>query len=290
MQSVVNLRTFLNSNQATSPFAVVLGRPVAHSLSPMIHNAAFGYHGINVHYYPVLVEENEEVLLSELFQNDNFTGANITIPLKSNVIDYLSKIDDDVLETGACNTVYLDTAGVVCGANTDISGFIEPLIVHKDKLAGRDAIVFGTGGASRAVVFGLNKLGVRNITMVSRNSSAIPMKGVFSMANYENWIDNIPGTEILVNCTPLGMHPDVDTSPVSDKNIRFLKSKICYDIVYRPQVTTFLKQAVSQGAMAINGLPMFTGQAAHAFQYFTGKPFPVELISSLLEKQLGQYA
>jgi shikimate dehydrogenase len=275
MSSILQLRQFLESTHTEAPFAAVLGNPIGHSLSPLIHNMAFRFHGINAHYYPILVENIEYSYLLELFSHPNFIGANVTIPLKSVVMDYIVDKDKDVVQSAACNTVYRNESGIISGANTDILGFIHPLLEYKEQLKGQDAIAFGTGGASKAIILALKSIGIKNIYLVSRKNTSGDLPKNVSIVSYEEWPKLAPDTGIFINSTPLGMHPNEEKSPVNDIQKEHLIGKICYDVIYNPSETLFLKQAYLMGCKTINGLPMFISQAAAAFYLFTGKEFPV---------------
>jgi shikimate dehydrogenase len=280
-----SLSIFLSSNRVQRPFAVVCGNPISHSLSPLIHNFAAQYHNLDFTYYPVLVESGEEPGLAELFCHPNFRGANITIPLKQIAIGFLEIPSDDVMATGACNTVYRNTDGKICGENTDISGFIKPLLAKGAQLSDGAAMVFGYGGAARAVIYALQKIGMSQIYVVRRNNKDEKLSGV-TYLTYAEWPAFALQTALFVNTTPLGMHPNTSQSPVEDEFTELLHKRICYDIVYRPRITRFLKQAKAAGGEIIDGLDMFVGQASGAFSLFTGMQFPTEKVKLTLERHL----
>jgi shikimate dehydrogenase len=286
MHEIPSLTEFLESKQANSLFATVLGNPISHSLSPLLHNAAFQAVGIEAKYHAVLVEARDYDLLHKLFCHPNFVGSNITLPLKSKVIEYLDIPEDDVTSTGACNTVWVKN-GKIHGANTDISGFLNPLESHAAQILGKTAIVFGTGGASKAAIFALQKLMVSQIVVVSRSPNASTGKDIV-FTSYEDWPQFIDDAKIIVNCTPLGMYPNTYQSPVSKDYEHLLNDKICYDIVYRPIETHFLTQSKRNGGIPINGTAMFLGQAAEAFTLFTGKDFPHSHVTNILHDFLNK--
>jgi shikimate dehydrogenase len=286
MQEIPSLTEFLAGEQVRSPFATVLGNPISHSLSPMIHNAALKKVEFDAKYHAVCVGPQEHDLLPSLFGHTNFVGSNVTLPLKSKVIEYLDVPETDVILTGACNTVWVKK-GKIHGANTDINGFLSPLIPHSADIRGSSAIVFGTGGASKAVIFALQKLMVSQIVVVSRSPQAQAGKNIVYSC-YEDWPKFVADTKILVNCTPLGMYPNTDQSPIGKDFDHLLKDKICYDIVYRPIETHFLSQAKRNGGIPINGTAMFLGQAADAFTRFTGKDFPHSHVTTILHDFLNK--
>jgi shikimate dehydrogenase len=287
MSSILLLRQFLESKHAEAPFAAVMGNPIGHSLSPLIHNIAFQYHELHTTYFPILVEENDYDFIPQLFIHKNFRGANITIPLKSLIIDYINERSTDVLKTGACNTVYKDKNGTICGANTDISGFLHPLKEYKNELSEKNAIVFGSGGSSKAIVVALKAIGVKDIYIVSRSENPTKNAEHVFFVSYDKWEKYAHDCGIIINSTPLGMFPNESRSPVADSQMEYLAGKICYDIIYNPGETSFLQQAKIMGSKTINGLPMFIGQAAASFNLFTDRDFPIGLAEIAVRTHLN---
>lgn len=281
MQDILSLSDFLKSDSVTRPFATVIGRPIYHSLSPLIHNAALKALNLDATYYAVEVASDEIPKLADLFNHDNFIGSNVTIPFKSAVVDFLDHASAEVNHTNACNTVKKSN-GKIYGYNTDINGFLQPLLEYQKSLEGTTGIVFGSGGASKAIIYALQKLGLSEVVLVSRNPSKMqPQKGVI-LTDYANWKSYAALASIIVNATPLGMYPDVNSSPVSAADEKLLAGKMCYDIVYRPTDTHFLKQCTNNGGTPVYGTAMFIGQAAEAFKIFTGKDFPKSLVEKVL--------
>ena len=281
------LRDFLTQSASNGRFAVVLGRPIAQSLSPLIHNAAFQYHHLDIIYYPIFVSEADESLIPDLLNHPNFVGANVTIPLKQKVEPYLIEVTDLVKHTGACNTIYRNSVGQLCGENTDIFGFQSPLNAFKSEIKHKDAIIFGSGGACKAAIKALKDMKVGGIYVVSRNPGASIQVGV-QPVSYRDWPELVSEASILINASPVGMYPNINESPVLSDQVSALRGKICYDLVYRPIWTRFLEQAASVGASCIDGVPMFIGQASRAFKLFTGLEFPSEIADQLVREQLGK--
>ena len=281
------LRDFLTQTTPNGRFAAVLGRPIAQSLSPLIHNAAFKHHHLDITYYPIYVSETEESLIPDLLNHPNFVGANVTIPFKQKVEPYLDEVSDLVTQTKACNTIYRNSTGHLCGENTDVFGFQSPLKAFKSDIKHKDAIIFGSGGACKAAIKALKDLKVSGIYIVSRNPGASIQVGV-QPVSYRDWPDMISDAAILINASPIGMYPNVHESPVLSDQVSALRGKICYDLVYRPIWTRFLEQAASVGASCIDGVPMFIGQAANAFKLFTGLHFPSEVADQLVRQKLEE--
>lgn len=276
----MRISEFLNSSAVDQPFYVLFGRPVAHSLSPLIHNHALNYHKLRGNYYAVLVNPDEEFLIPGVLSHENFRGANVTIPLKQSVRDFLDDESEMSTKVGAVNTILIRN-GKISGYNTDVDGFLKPLLQYEDRLKNQQAMVFGSGGAARASVYGLQKLEMKTVYVVSRtpeniDASAWSDNEQIQFISYEQIPDYIAASTILVNTTPLGMEPNIEGSPILRDLESKLSNKICYDIVYKPLHTKFLKQAQAAGSDVIDGLEMFVGQAAVSFKLWTGYPFPVQ--------------
>lgn len=268
----------------------VIGHPVAHTLSPRIHNAALRALGHEeVYEARDVAPETLETAVRSLVE-ERFAGFNVTIPHKQRVIPLLDRLDDSARAVGAVNTVRMDRSesGVVMtGYNTDIAGFTGPLIRHADNLRGGRVLVWGAGGAARAVVAGvLRLLDPELVTVVARHPEQVADLTRDLDGAGEDRIVAIPwpatahtldGHVLLVNTTPLGMHPDITGTPaVGGDGLR--AGQVVYDLVYRPYLTRLLADAGERGAEIIGGLPMLVGQAAEAFYLWTGHPLPIEAV------------
>lgn len=285
----MTLTEFVNAPPNSSPFFVLLGNPVDHSLSPLMHNTALKYHNSEARYYAIKLENRELLDVASFFNHDHFLGANVTIPYKKIIGNYLDHIDPQAREIGAVNTVVKDGYNLE-GYNTDSAGFLAPLLNFKYVLEGGSTLVFGTGGAARAIVNALLEIGVEAIYLVSRNPNHVDEYEHYQQVqviSYNNWTSFAEESHLIVNATPLGMYPRIDRSPVRDGEQQYLEGKICYDIVYNPVETKFLKQAKIVGAQTIDGLEMLIEQGNKAFKLWTGKSFPVELIRDKLYERLG---
>jgi shikimate dehydrogenase len=282
---VYTIKEFLKRNADAGLFCAVLGSPITHSLSPLIHNLAFKSHGLDIMYYPIHVDHAHHHLIQDLVTHPNFRGCNVTIPLKQVVIQYVEVESALVRHIGAANTIYKDDNGKVVADNTDVAGFLDPLRTLFGQVKVQKAIIFGSGGASRAVVYGLNSMGIRDLCLVSR-TPLDRSSGEYRSISYQGWFDEAIDTDIVVNTTPLGMYPNVDASPIEPGQEVVLSGKIWYDLIYRPAKSLFLKQGESVGGTCINGLDMFIGQAARSFEIFTGRVFPRLEARQLLEDML----
>ena len=233
----------------------IIGFPLLHSFSAKYFNEKFAREHIEAEYslYPMKALENERV--NQLL--DTMDGMNVTLPFKQAIIPYLDRLDQTAEQIGAVNVVYQRV-----GYNTDCLGFmtsIRPLLRANDQRA----LVLGTGGASKAVVYGLRQLGITP-TLVSRT----PREGIIG---YKDLTEEIMAQHtIIVNCTPLGMLPDVDTCP--DIPYHLITAKhLLYDCVYNPEQTLFLQKGKTQGATIRNGMEMLTGQAQAAWKIWNNE-------------------
>jgi len=228
----------------------IIGFPLLHSFSARYFSQKFVNEHIDAEYslYPI-EEQNLPSELAHLL--DSLDGMNVTMPYKQAVIPYLDSLDETAKAIGAVNVIHKHI-----GYNTDCLGFIEslrPLIRPYDK----KALVLGTGGASKAACFGLRKLGLTP-TLVSRT----PAKGMLSYSQLTEEI--MAAHTVIVNCTPLGMYPDVDSCP--DIPYSFITTQhLLFDCVYNPEETLFLRKGKAQGAKIQNGMEMLFGQAKAAW-------------------------
>lgn len=238
----------------------LIGYPLGHSFSRNYFTEKFKKEDINesYHLFPI---DNIDLFLSVLEENKDLKGLNVTIPYKKDVISFLDETSEDVKHIGAVNVIriYRDRDGKVVklkGFNSDWIGFRDSLIplLHRDV---KSALVLGSGGASKAIVFALGKLGIKS-KIVSRHSGDDRL--VYEQLSEKIIKDNL----LIVNTTPLGMFPSVNTYP--DIPYHYLtKDHICYDLVYNPEVTEFMKLSHKYGATVKNGLEMLYLQADEAW-------------------------
>lgn len=273
---------FVKSSQAKQPHYFVIGHPISHSLSPIMHNTALQHYSMDATYYAVDVFPDELTSFIAWCNNDQFLGCNITLPYKRQLFDLVDRRGEAAEMIGAINTISKDN-GELAGDNTDIFGFLHPLEPLSDLIENTEAIVFGTGGASGAVVHGLKSLGVEKIYLVTRNPGSKHTETNFiEYIGYSQWASVTENASIVVNTTPLGMHPKTHQSPVRDSEAYLLKDKICYDLVYNPQETRFLRQAKPHAERTITGIDMLIHQGSRSFEIWTGKGFPADLVKDEL--------
>ncbi|MFH5831858.1 shikimate dehydrogenase [Halalkalibaculum sp. DA3122] len=279
---------FKNSTNSNQPHLLLLGHPVSQSLSPLMHNTAADHYGMDLRYFAVDLDPSEFNGIAAHFNSNRFHGTNITVPYKEMFMDYVDEVEPLARDIGAINTIFKRDYRLVA-TNTDLYGFLKPLEPMEDELAGTRAVIFGTGGASKAIVAALVKTGVEELILVSRsparNSAFAQYSGV-RVVGYGEWSAYSDEASLIVNTTPLGMEPNIDASPVRDSEREFLSGKICYDIVYKPNKTRFLQQAEQAGATTIGGLDMLIHQGSESFKIWTGKPFPTEIIKEKLNEYL----
>jgi len=233
----------------------IIGFPLVQSFSAKFFNAKFAAEGIDAEYSLYPMQELESERVEEIL--DSLDGFNVTLPYKQSIIPFLERLDETAEVIGAVNVVH-DRIGY----NTDCIGFmnsIKPLLRDYD----RQALVLGTGGASKAICYGLNKLGVVP-TLVSRT----PKKG---MVGYDELDEEMMSKHtVIVNCTPLGMFPDVESCPAIP--YEFISARhLLFDCVYNPEETLFLHKGKAQGASIRNGLEMLTGQAKAAWKIWSNE-------------------
>ncbi len=251
----------------------IFGNPIAHSLSPLMHNRAFAITGYNGIFLPFAVERIEPVVSA--IKILNIKGASITIPHKVAIIDHLDELDDVAMKIGAVNTV-VNKDGKLIGYNTDSSGAMKAL-TEKTTIRGKQVSILGAGGAARAIGYGILAEGGK-ITIINRSSRgeslAIELGANFLLLSDINKLYKEGKCDILINTTPVGMFPEIDASPVPTEI--FQKEMTIMDAVYNPQNTALIKAARKIGCKTITGDLMFVYQGACQFELWTKKKPPID--------------
>lgn len=278
----MNFSEFLASESSRYPHYLLIGSPISHSVSPLMHNTALQHHGIKAEYHAVGVRQSEIPSLLAHFNKLEFLGSNVTIPYKETLFEAMDTLGMEAAQIEAINTI-VKRDGKIIGENTDEYGFRIPIEEYEDDLYGERAIIFGTGGATKAICYALKEMGLEEIVMVSRRPGQYDPSNEIKMCNYDNWTAFGEDASIIINATPLGMTPNVEASPIADDQVEILSGKICYDVVYNPQETRFLKQAKSAGGVPVGGLEMLIHQAAKSFRLWTGQEFPLGLVKMKLD-------
>ncbi|MBD2464189.1 shikimate dehydrogenase [Oscillatoria sp. FACHB-1407] len=283
----------------TTKLLGVVGYPVAHSLSPVMHNAAIAQLGADYIYLPFPVAPDQLKPAIAGFQAIGVQGFNVTIPHKQTVMPLLSGISEVAQVIGAVNTVAWTDQGW-WGTNTDVIGFMAPLKAMNRDWQGAIALVLGNGGSARAVVAGCAQLGCADTWVVGRDpkkleafhaswqdSTLVPRLSVYPWSELPVLL---PQASLVVNTTPIGMHPKVEETPLSQAEIESLQpGAIAYDLIYTPRPTQFLQLAQSRGAIACDGLEMLVQQGAAALELWLQQPVPVDTMrQSLLEQLQGK--
>lgn len=256
----------------------VIGDPIEHSLSPALFGFVFKELGLTCRYDAFRVSPRE--LLKFLhWARGGLAGLNVTIPHKERVAELLDGLDETAKALGAVNTI-ANRDGKLWGFNTDVAGFRAPLEAQGlvSQLKGKRALVLGAGGAARAVVFALSELGVREITLANRTreraerlaqwARTLGASNVVCIAlNDSHLARGLSAARLLVNTTPVGMHPHMEACLLSQGALEALHAGlIVYDLVYNPLQTRLLQEAEARGARTIDGLEMLIAQALEALR------------------------
>jgi len=277
---------------ADTQVVTLLGHPVEHSLSPRLHNAAFRAQGVNAVYVATPVRPDALRAGVEGLRALQFLGANVTVPHKEAVRPLLDDVSERAAAVGAVNTIVRE-GDTLRGDNTDVTGFLAPLADEAgDTLEGAPMLVFGAGGAARAVVYGLlDRYAPARLTLVARRPEQAEAlaadlggydpQGALRTTTFDAAGEAVRRSRLLVNATPLGMAPETDGTPWPDA-ADFGSDHVAYDLVYNPEETRFLREAAERGATTIGGLDMLVEQAAASYEQWTGRPMPTDAVYEAL--------
>jgi shikimate dehydrogenase len=280
---------------AHTQFCGVIGNPVEHSLSPAVHNAAFQKLALNFVYLAFRVEVIGDALKG-LRAMENFRGASVTIPHKVAAVPYLDSVEPTARHIGAINTI-VSSGGTLTGYNTDATGALRALREGAVSLKGRHVVVLGSGGAARAVAFalgtetGIDCLTILGIDDQERTILARDLRSQTGMVVQELFLDEgtlkkvLPGTHVLIHCTPMGMSPKMQESAVPTTLLH--AGLTVMDIVYNPRDTRLLKDARAAGCRTIPGIEMFLHQAATQFELWTNQAAPADVMRAVLESRFS---
>lgn len=237
----------------------MIGFPLGHSFSSKYFSEKFEREKITGCSYENFPLKSIDELPQLVDRMPDLCGLNVTIPYKTSVLQYLNSLDPAVSETGAANVLKIRRTGkdiLISGYNSDITGIHDSLVPY----IGTDlksALILGTGGSSKAVQYALKKLGL-NVTLVSRRRSM----GIICYSDIDRAL--LDKTELIVNTTPLGMFPDINSKPEIDYYL-LNENHILFDLVYNPEITAFLKMGQERGCKIITGLKMLHSQAEHSW-------------------------
>jgi 3-dehydroquinate dehydratase/shikimate dehydrogenase len=280
-------------NEDTEVYAVV-GDPIGHSLSPAIHNAAFRSMGLNKTLVPLLVPSGRLKDTVDELAWLGVRGYSVTIPHKEEVIGLLTKSDGAVERTGSCNTMVVDGKERI-GYNTDYRAAMDSLEETLGGVTGegeasplleKQVLILGAGGVARSIAFGLSRRGAQ-VTVTNRHDERSARLAEEVGCRAVPWSNraSLHNVHVMINCTPVGMHPNVDDTPMPPAG--FQPGMIVMDTVYHPENTMFLKLARERECKTVTGVDMFVRQAAHQFLLYTGKEAPLDVMREVVRRKLG---
>ncbi|WP_371371403.1 shikimate dehydrogenase [Sporomusa aerivorans] len=273
----------------------LLGWPLGHSLSPIMHNAAFAACGLDYVYLPLATPPE---LLGDAIAGLKalgFAGVNITIPHKVAILNYLDAIDESAQLVGAVNTIQFKD-GRLIGHNTDAGGYVGALRLAGVDVTGKHAVILGAGGAARAVIAGLIGANIASVTVGARDlEKAAAIAALFSVGtpvsgvrwDSQAFSAALLKANIIINTTPLGMYPDLLSQPPIPWEVVPL-SAVISDLVYNPSMTPFMTEGVRRGHMVVGGEGMLLEQGALAFELWTGCEAPRDVMRQALLSSLGK--
>jgi shikimate dehydrogenase len=259
----------------------IFGYPIEHTLSPAMHNAAFEATGLNYCYVPFLVHPDGLENAVKAIRSMNIRGINITVPHKEKVMQFLDEIREEAMFIGAVNTI-VNTDDRLIGFNTDGRGFMKSLSESGISVKDKDILIIGAGGAARAAGYYLC-MEARSLTLYGRTQSKVErlagdLRKVGDVVSTIDNLSDIKRFHMIINATPLGLKHD-DPLPF-DANILGKEQIVC-DLIYKN--TRLLKEASEKGCSIVNGLGMLLWQGALAFELWTGKMPPIDVMRSILE-------
>ncbi|MBB3906933.1 shikimate dehydrogenase [Anoxybacillus rupiensis] len=270
----------------------VIGCPVHHSLSPLMHNGVFQQLGIEAYYHAFHVEKDQLPAAIQGLKALGIAGANVTIPHKTAVMPLLDEIDEMAQRIGAVNTI-VNENGRLIGYNTDGPGFVRALCEEtKTVIKGKRILLVGAGGAARGIYFALASEQAARIDICNRTRSTATQlieeadvsidSSVYSIEEAEKHLDEY---EIIINTTPVGLYPNVEAMPLSLDRLE--ADTVVSDIIYNPLETKWLQEARQKRAIVQNGVGMFIYQGALAFEKWTGIFPDVKRMKQIVIQQLG---
>jgi shikimate dehydrogenase len=284
----------LRSISTRTQFCAVIGNPVAHSLSPAIHNAAFSFLGLDFVYLACPVEDVRSALAG-MRAIGTFRGMSVTIPHKMEALRWVDEVAEVDRSIGSINTVVREN-GRLIGLGTDGPAAIQAIADRGVNPDDRRVLMLGAGGAARAISFTLaRKTRLADLTILDINEALLKQLGTDLRAGTQTRIDTrlltpaslaeaMAVADLIVHCTSIGMHPREDASLVPPELFR--PGQVVFDIVYTPLETKLIAEARSQGLQAIPGIDMFVNQAALQFRAFTGVDAPVDVMRQVVLDRL----
>ena len=280
-------------NAETEIFGVI-GDPIGHSLSPALHNSAFRHHGMNKVLVPFLIPNGTLAESLKELEWLGVKGFSVTIPHKEAVVPLLTQKDGAVDRTGSCNTVVIQDDKKT-GYNTDYRAAMDSLeeafggVAESEDaspLLDKLVLILGAGGVARAIAFGLSRRGA-NVTITNRHDERATELAEQVGCRTINWGQRAStAADVIINCTPVGMHPNVDDTPVPPAAFQ-RTGMVAFDTVYHPENTMFLKLARERDCKTVSGVDMFVRQAAQQFKLYTGQDAPLDVMRDVVKRKLG---
>lgn len=279
----------------TTQLLGVIGYPIRHTLSPVIHNAAIAALGLDYVYLPLGVNPEDLAAAIAGLWALNVQGFNVTIPHKQTVMAYLEEITPLARQVGAVNTVWRTDQGWA-GTNTDVEGFLAPLKSLGRSWSEIQVMILGYGGAARAVVAACAQLGCQEVMVAGRNPETLAafiqswsaLQIPLTPLAWDDLTQYLGKTTLVVNTTPLGMAPHEDQTPLAPEQLEQLpKTAIVYDLIYKPRPTRLLALAQAQGLQTIDGLEMLIHQGAIALEQWIQQPPDINVMTKAALEFLG---
>lgn len=294
-QELRKIYRYESINAVTEVYGVVAD-PVGHSLSPLLHNRAFARAGLNKVYLPIRVPERMLVSTFEAYQPLGIKGLSVTIPHKEAALQLTSNYDGPVQEIGAANTLYTDNTGTWWATNTDASAAVEAIALGLQPegvpaepdprlLEGKRVLLIGAGGVARAIGWACVRAGAA-VTVTNRTTARgreLAERLGCQFASWENRGTSF--SDVVVNCTSIGMHPNVDETPLPDNLLH--EGTLVFDTVYNPEQTMLIRQARERGCRVVTGVEMFVRQAARQYRYFTGQEASLDLFREIVRRAIS---
>jgi len=278
-RTLLDLYRLEQLDKATRVFGVA-GNPIAHSLSPLMHNTAFRRESVNAVMLPLKVRALADLLT--VIRELPLAGVAVTMPLKQEVLPHLANSDPLTARIGACNTLRVGGDGKIVGFNTDVAGVVRPL-EKRLRLKGARIAVLGAGGAARAAVFGLVEQGAEVFIVNRTHETAVELARKSKTKALKQELLKKNRFDVLINTTPCGMTGVKQPLPIEESE---LNAGLVFDMVYNPLETPLLKLARERGIPVISGLEMFVQQGARQFEIWTGKPAPEAEMQRVVELEL----
>ena len=275
--------------QTSQTIAIVVGQPIKHSLSPLIHNTAFTIANLKWDYHAVEVPKEKAQECIEAIRNYNIRGVSVTMPLKEAVIPFLDELSETARELKAVNCISWDEEKLV-GHNTDGEGFVNSLVAETgERIAGSSFAIVGAGGAARAVIRSLREASVAKITVINRNQEKAIFAAELGGVNARvGTAEHIPECDYVVNATSIGMAGTENEGKMSIPEKYLKDSHTVIDLVYNPIETPLLSAARKVGATGITGVGMLVHQAALQYQHWTGLGAPIQEIERKVINEITQ--